>query len=176
MTTLSRSHTEHFVFCVKIATPKSVVFGSLTPAAARRTSVRRLVPCNFKRYTVLALAWNGPEIAFHCLGRRNACTRRSKRLPLSHSEKEIARYLARIFWNVMGSSRNGRRGIILSQSVQKENRQSNKGKFGAPADQRCCAVCPMTPRNVFPHPDFWWVDFRVSKFLQKILSYYFNKI
>ena len=36
MTTLSRSHTEHFVFCVKIATPKSVVFGVAAPVPVKR--------------------------------------------------------------------------------------------------------------------------------------------
>ena len=37
-----------------IASPKNVVFGSLTPpSAARRTFVRRLVSRNFMRYRIL---------------------------------------------------------------------------------------------------------------------------
>ena len=44
----------NLVLCVKNASPKSVVFGSLTTALPlHRAFARRLVRCNFKRYSVL---------------------------------------------------------------------------------------------------------------------------
>ena len=113
---------------------------------------------------IIALALNGPEIAFHRLGNevyarilasevslygnsrqsqtcwnlpsyhgtvcRKACIRRSKRSPLSRSEKEMARYLARRSWKVMGALlRKNRAFKIIAERYKRESPRWRKCIF-----------------------------------------------
>ena len=65
---------------------------------------------------------------------------------------------------------------MLSRNVQKENQKNRAANTDISGVTLLCALCPAAYSDVFSHPVFCRVIFRVSKIFLKFLSYYFNKI